>query len=321
MEDIVQGKSILVTGGTGSLGLALAAHLKSAARVRIFSRDEKKQLDMKGLYPDFEYILGDVRDLPTVRNAVRDMDLVIHAASLKYVDISELQPNAYVSTNVIGTQNILAAVLEERMVSHCVGISTDKACQPFNTYGLTKSILEKLFLEAHANRGEKIRTVFNVARYGNVVGTRGSVVPRWAAMRLKNEPLPLTDPEMTRFFFTLEEAVDLIRFAFMSESGVIVSKKMSACTLGMLAEVMATNGVVVSGRRPGEKTHEMLLSPEEMSRSFEVGDKFVFEPFGLVKQHYARSYTSDRAPQLTEEDLHGLLNEYLDVSRYIENKL
>lgn len=325
-DELVTNKRVLVTGGTGSLGWALAPCLVGAkAKVKIFTRDEKKQLDMRSEFPDFEYILGDIRDPVAVRHAVRDVQIVIHGASLKYVDVSEQQPGVYISTNVVGTQNLLAAVFDEKTVEICIGISSDKACNPINTYGMTKALLEKLFLEAHSQGGNKICTVFTIARYGNVLATRGSVVLRWAQLRKLKLPLQVTDPGMTRFLFTLDEAIELIGKAGRTSSGLIVSQAMRACTLGQLANIMSVNGVEVVGRRPGEKLHESLLSEMEMAKTWRVGDYFYYNPLNLKSpvmtspgnlaneyMYYGGSaYTSDIAPMLSDAELTKLVEDYL----------
>jgi UDP-N-acetylglucosamine 4,6-dehydratase len=304
---------VLITGGTGSLGVALAKWLlPRVAHVRIFSRDEKKQYDMRQSLPACEYLLGDVRDFSAVLDAVQGMDVVVHAASLKYIDVGERQPLEYVQTNVVGTMNVLAAALRptsavERL-RHVVGISTDKAPVPVNVYGITKFLLERLFLEAHARRrppGSPMR--FTVARYGNVLGTRGSVIPFWAAKRKINERLPITNPWMTRFFFSLEDAVRLIEVALTVKSGLIVSQRMSAATMHDLAEVMQTAGTVVVGERAGEKLHELLLTESEMARVQRSGDVFVLDPEAAPTNGGLEAYTSDRAPRLSQGELRALL--------------
>lgn len=320
MKSITPGERVLVTGGTGSLGHALTERLlATGAKVRIFSRDEKKQYDMAKLYPECEYHLGDIRDAGTLRDAVRDVDVVIHGASLKYVNISELQPLEYVQTNIDGTINLMQAVLDERRVRSCVGISSDKACLPVNTYGLTKAVLEKLMLEGTKRQGDFPTTVFNVARYGNVLGTRGSVVPFWREKLAQGVPLPITNPEMTRFFFTLDEATDLIDFCLLQEEGLIISKRMNACSLADLAAAMEDDhGHVIVGQRPGEKLHEQLLSEDEMARTSLVlddsGDHFwVFDPSGKrvdwdESTTEISEYNSQNAPQLTVPEIQELLS-------------
>lgn len=311
---MLQNKRILITGGTGSLGYALAERMTNdGAAVTIYSRDEKKQYDMAKLFPDCRYLLGDVRDYASIRDAVRGMDWVVHGASLKYVNISELQPAEYVTTNINGTLNLVNEILEEETVERCVGISTDKACLPVNTYGLTKAILEKLILEGNTRQGPKGITKFNVARYGNVIGTRGSVVPFWQERREAGLTLPVTNPYMTRFFFTLDEAVDLIYENLDAEAGVIISKMMKGVKLGNLARVMAGDSEVENvGERPGEKHHELLLSSDEMARTIRKGDYFFFYPnMPSTDQSGAPAYSSNSAVEITDEELKVLIQDYL----------
>lgn len=308
-------KKVLITGGTGSLGYALTDRFaKEGASIVIFSRDEKKQYDMKKVYPNCKYVLGDVRDYHAVRDAVRGVDIVIHGASLKYVNISELQPSEYVTTNVVGTLNVINAVLDEKTVEKCVGISTDKACLPVNAYGLTKALLEKIMLEANHRQGDDGKTIFNVARYGNVIGTRGSVIPFWKERRDAGLSLPITNPDMTRFFFTLDEAVDLILYCLNADSGLIISKAMKGVTLAKLAEVMKGNSVVeIVGERPGEKHDEMLLSSDEIMRSYEDSGMLVYNPSlsPSLNANYPHGYSSKDAEEMTEDELKNILKEYL----------
>ncbi len=312
MDALHDYERVLITGGTGSLGYALTERILSVgSTIRIFSRDEKKQYDMKKQYPECEYMLGDIRDSAAVRDALRDVQAVIHGASLKYVNISELQPAEYVSTNITGTLNLVDAALTTPGLRRVVGISSDKACLPVNTYGLTKAVLEKLILEGNSRQGTNRDITFNVARYGNVVGTRGSVVPFWAEKRDAGEALPITNPDMTRFFFTLEEAVDLINYSLKALPGVVLSKKMSACTLGDLAAVMSgPAGVSVVGERPGEKRHEQLLSRDEMSRTELDGEIFVYDPLA-PPTYYEPAYSSNVARGLSTDELRNLIQEWL----------
>lgn len=308
-------KKVLITGGTGSLGYALTERFtKEGASIVIFSRDEKKQYDMKKVYPNCKYVLGDVRDYNAVRDSVRGVDIVIHGASLKYVNISELQPSEYVTTNVVGTLNVINAVLDEKTVEKCVGISTDKACLPVNAYGLTKALLEKIMLEANHRQGDAGKTIFNVARYGNVIGTRGSVIPFWKERRDAGLSLPITNPDMTRFFFTLDEAVDLILYCLNSDSGLIISKAMKGVTLAKLAEVMKGNSSIeIVGERPGEKHDEMLLSADEIMKSYEDSGMLVYNPSmpPVLNANYPYGYSSKDAEEMTEDELRSILKEYL----------
>jgi UDP-N-acetylglucosamine 4,6-dehydratase len=309
MEFVNGSERVLITGGTGSLGQVLTARcLEAGAKVRIFARDEKKQYDMSREFPDAEYVLGDIRDAAVVRDVVRDVDVVIHGASLKYVNISEIQPTEYVKTNVLGTINLMDAIVAEGGIRRAVGISSDKACLPVNAYGMTKALLEKLMLEGSRRMGEDHDTVFTVARYGNVLGTRGSVVPFWRERVANGLTVPVTNPEMTRFFFTIQEATDLIDLCLMSDNGLIVSKRMNACTLADLAEVMrGDSSVEVVGERPGEKHHEQLLSYDEMSRTTQQGDFFLYAPDVPMFQD-GQEFTSENAPRLSQAEISELLD-------------
>lgn len=308
MLGVQTGDRVLVTGGTGSLGHALTGHLLAAgASVRIFSRDEKKQYDMARAFPACQFRLGDVRDPAAVRDAVRDIDIVVHGASLKYVNLGEQQPYEYVATNIGGTVHLLDAVLARSEVRRCVGISSDKACAPINTYGMTKAVLERLTTEANVRQGSTGPTVFTTARYGNVAGTRGSVIPFWRDRLAAGLSLPVTDPAMTRFFFTLDEAVELIDRALCAPAGMVVSKRMNACTIADLAEVMADgHPIEIVGTRPGEKIHETLLTSLEMAKTKLDGDVFIYDP-AATPNGTADPFTSDVAPRLDQEAIAELL--------------
>lgn len=302
-------ETVLITGGTGSLGTALIPRVIAAGaqEVRVLSRDEVKQAALKVVYPDVRFILGDVRDLHACYEAVSGASVVIHAASLKYVDLSEQQPTEYALTNVLGTIHMIRAALHEG-VRIMVGISTDKACCPINTYGMTKGLLEKLFVESHTRRTSHDVTDFVVCRYGNVLGSRGSVILKWQQARLNGDPLLVTDPTMTRFFFTLDDAVGLIEKALVLPSGLILSKAMPATTLEDLAEVMQGDaGIKVVGRRLGEKPHEDLLATHEMPRVSQDGDFFLYNPLGAPCGDVPLPpYTSAMARRLTREELLSL---------------
>lgn len=311
MKFVEGSERVLITGGTGSLGQVLTERiLEAGAKVRVFARDEKKQYDMGREFPDAEYVLGDIRDAAAVRDVVRDVDVVIHGASSKYVNVSEAQPTEYVKTNVLGTINLMDAIVAEGSIRRAVGISSDKACLPVNTYGMTKALLEKLMLEGSRRMGETHDTIFNVARYGNVLGTRGSVIPFWRDRVQKGLSVPITNPGMTRFFFTVQEATDLIDLCLRSDSGVVMSKRMNACTLADLAEVVRGDSLTeIVGERPGEKHHEQLLSADEMSRTFlNRGGFYEYvpdsEPFDLG----ANEFTSENAPQLGQDEIRELLD-------------
>jgi UDP-glucose 4-epimerase len=314
MNAITKGERVLVTGGSGSLGSALIPRLLEAgAQVRVLSRDDQKQTDLRRTWPDVECWIGDVRDAARVADAMRGVETVIHAASLKLVPEGERQPTEYALTNVLGTANVLAAARFHESVRRCVGISTDKCVAAVNVYGHTKALLERFFIESSAMTFYPEKS-FTVARYGNVVASRGSVIPYWSAQRKRGEALHVTDPAMTRFMFTMAAAIALVDVALEAPSGTIVAQPMPACTLGQLARIMSPPeqcSYEVVGRRPGEKIHEELLTAEEMSRTVFAGGHFYYGPRGSVQPGEPTAYTSYHAPRLTDNQLRDLIEEWL----------
>ena len=308
-ETIASSDRVLVTGGTGTLGTALIpALLERGSRVRVLSRDETKQNVLAWQYPMVEWMLGDVRDPKACADAVRDMDVVLHAASLKYVDVSERQPSEYIITNTVGTLNLINAILANGGVRRVIGVSTDKAAAALSTYGLTKALLEKLFIEAHAYRRGSIPTIFTVCRYGNVIGSRGSVVLKWQELTQKGVRIQVTDPSMTRFFFTIDDALRLIDYALWTRrGGIVVAQAMPSTTLGELAAVWGEYDVI--GMRPGEKPHEDLLTEHEMPRVTMDSGLFIYAPLApptpLAERPFT-SYTSASARRLTRDELETL---------------
>lgn len=292
MQNVSAGEKVLVTGGTGTLGGALVPTLLTAGcSVTVLSRDENKQGELAKVWPGVKWILGDVRDATVCRDAVRGQDLVIHAASLKYVDRSEVETGAYASVNVGGTAAILDACLSEPSVRRVVGISTDKACDPINAYGMTKALLEKMFMEAHHRRRSADGAQYTVCRYGNVIGSRGSVVLKWQAAR-NGGRIMVTDPEMTRFFFTVTDAVNLIDTTIAEPGGAIVSFAMPSARLGDLAALWSPDYEVL-GPRPGEKTHEGLISEREMPfTSLNQEGVFILRTTGVKQSQAAQSETA-----------------------------
>jgi UDP-N-acetylglucosamine 4,6-dehydratase len=268
--NVVSGKTVVITGGTGSFGNALVRHLLALepgpARVCILSRDELKQAEMRQRLVDdhrLRWFLGDVRDLARLKMAFYGADVVVHAAALKRVDACEADPFEAVKTNIFGTQNVIEAALENE-VKRVVVLSTDKACAPVNLYGATKACVEKLVVAANAYRGRHA-TRFAVVRYGNVAGTRGSVIPLWRAAVAAGEPIILTDPLATRFWFTLAGAVDLVMWTLNEMAGgELVVPRLSSFKLVDLAEAMAP-GLPrrVNGHRLGDKRHESMVSEDE----------------------------------------------------------
>lgn len=246
----------LITGGTGSLGEGLLSRLKGED-ITVLSRSEKGQIPLKAKYPNVKFILGDVRDYRVVRDAVKDIDIVIHAAGFKFLDLAETQTRECVLTNVVGSLNIVDAVKDVGTVKKCLGISTDKVPYARNAYGASKHLMEKLFREAN---GE---TKFSCVRYGNVLGTTGSVHTIWARQVKEGKPITVTDQRMRRFFFSLDEAVDLVMYAVKNmKGGEVFCKKMESYSLYEMAKEISDN-VEIIGLRPGEKLFETLIADYE----------------------------------------------------------
>ncbi|PID05899.1 MULTISPECIES: polysaccharide biosynthesis protein [unclassified Sporosarcina] len=266
-----KGKTLLITGGTGSFGNAVMERFlhTDVKEIRIFSRDEKKQDDMRKIYNNdkLKFYLGDVRDLASVKYAMNDVDYVFHAAALKQVPSCEFFPMEAVKTNVIGTENVLNASIEYG-VKKVICLSTDKAAYPINAMGISKAMMEKVFV-AKAKTVSPEKTLICGTRYGNVMASRGSVIPLFVEQVKAGKPLTVTDPYMTRFLMSLEEAVELVVFAFKNaEAGDIMVQKSPASTIEDLAQAVkeifnADNEVKLIGTRHGEKLYETLLTREE----------------------------------------------------------
>ncbi|WP_066055711.1 polysaccharide biosynthesis protein [Robertmurraya korlensis] len=264
-------KTLLITGGTGSFGNAVMKRFLDTdiKEVRIFSRDEKKQDDMRKLYKNdkLRFYIGDVRDSSSVKNAMHGVDYVFHAAALKQVPSCEFFPMEAVKTNVIGTENVLNAAIEGG-IEKVICLSTDKAAYPINAMGISKAMMEKVFV-AKANTVDPSRTLICGTRYGNVMASRGSVIPLFIDQIKSGKSLTVTDPNMTRFLMSLEEAVELVVFAFENaEAGDIMVQKAPASTIGDLAQALkelfnVENEIKVIGTRHGEKLYETLLTREE----------------------------------------------------------
>ena len=277
-------KVLLITGGTGSFGHTVLEHfIKSDIReIRIFSRDEKKQDDMRHelqartpeLSDKVQFYIGDVRDISSVRNAIHGVDYIFHAAALKQVPSCEFFPIEAVKTNVLGTENVLVAAIEEG-VKTVICLSTDKAAYPVNAMGTSKAMMEKVIVAKSRNT---IKTKICCTRYGNVLCSRGSVVPLWIDQIKEGKPITLTAPDMTRFVMSLPEAVDLVLFAFENgEAGDILVQKAPACTIETLAKATTEifdpgHDIQVIGIRHGEKMYETLLTNEECASAIDLGD-------------------------------------------------
>ncbi len=280
MSSPFSGKTLMITGGTGSFGEAVLKRFLDTdiAEIRIFSRDEKKQDDMRHRYQNskIKYFIGDVRDLSSVKNALYGVDYLFHAAALKQVPSCEFFPIEAVKTNVLGTDNVLTACIEAG-VKKVICLSTDKAAYPVNAMGTSKAMMEKVFV-AKARTVSPERTLICGTRYGNVMCSRGSVIPLFIDQIRADRSLTVTHPDMTRFIMSLEEAVELVLFAFEhAHSGDILVKKAPACTIGVLAQAVkevfhADNPVRVIGIRHGEKMYETLLTNEECVHAVDMGD-------------------------------------------------
>ncbi|GAB5558168.1 MAG: polysaccharide biosynthesis protein [Schleiferiaceae bacterium] len=274
-------KTLLITGGTGSFGHAvLDKYLQDDdfSEIRIFSRDEKKQDDMRHQLqsPKVKFYIGDVRDMDSLQYAMENVDYIFHAAALKQVPSCEFYPIEAVKTNVLGTENVLNSAIRNK-VEKVICLSTDKAAYPINAMGISKAMMEKV---AVAKSRVAHSTTITSTRYGNVMASRGSVIPLFIKQIKEGNPLTITNPEMTRFMMSLEQAVDLVMFSFdKGRSGDLFVQKAPAATIGQLAEVMldifnASNEIKVIGTRHGEKLYETLLTAEERVKSEDLGDYF-----------------------------------------------
>ena len=279
-------KSILITGGTGSFGKTIVKKLLTTdvSEIRILSRDEKKQNDMRDKISDerAQFIIGDVRDLDSVSDSMRGVNYIFHAAALKQVPSCEFYPIEAVKTNIIGAENILkASIINE--VEKVVVLSTDKAVYPINAMGISKAMMEKLMLSKFL-LNKRGRTIFSATRYGNVLFSRGSVVPLFVDQILSKKELTITDPNMTRFLMTLSQSVELVFYAFQnSESGNIFVQKSPSCTIENLAKALGIifnyePRIKIIGTRHGEKLYESLLSREEMARAIDQGNFYKIPP-------------------------------------------
>lgn len=279
-ESIFNGKTLLITGGTGSFGNAVLKRFLDTdiKEIRIFSRDEKKQDDMRHAYNNdkIKYYIGDVRNLQSIKNAMYGVDYVFHAAALKQVPSCEFFPLEAVYTNVIGTDNVLTACIECG-VKKVICLSTDKAAYPVNAMGTSKAMMEKVFV-AKSRTVSPDKTLICGTRYGNVMCSRGSVIPLFIEQIKAGQPLTVTEPSMTRFIMSLEEAVELVIFAFEhAESGDIMVQKAPSCTIETLAQAVkelfhADNPIKIIGIRHGEKMYETLLTNEECAHAIDMGN-------------------------------------------------
>ena len=307
----INDKTLLITGGTGSFGTAVLnrfLHTDHFKEIRIFSRDEKKQDDMRNLYRNdkIKYYIGDVRDYTSVEPATRGVDYIFHAAALKQVPSCEFFPMQAVKTNVEGTQNVIRAAAYNK-VQKVICLSTDKAAYPINAMGISKAMMEKV---AVAESRSLTETVVCLTRYGNVMASRGSVIPLFLNQIQKGEPITITDPNMSRFFMSLEDAVDLVLFAFENANpGDLFVNKAPAGTIGDLAKaIMELSGkevpVKVIGTRHGEKLYETLCTREEMLHAEDMGD-FYRIPADNRDLNYAKYFSEGEKDISRIEDYHS----------------
>jgi UDP-N-acetylglucosamine 4,6-dehydratase/5-epimerase len=310
----IRGSTFLITGGTGSFGHRVARHLLDLgpAEIRIFSRDEKKQWEMAQAYPGLRYMIGDVRDRRRLAEAMRGVDLVFHAAALKQVPSCEVAPAEAVKTNTIGTLNVCEAATAAgvRMV---VALSTDKAVKPVNAMGMSKALMEKIVCSQNSHAASPI---FCCVRYGNVMGSRGSVIPLFMKQIKRREPLTVTAPQMTRFMLTLDDSVDLVVRAMQSaQGGEIFVRRAPASTVQDLANAMrlryselgGQHPITTTGIRPGEKIHEVLVNEYEIQRAVSDDHIFVIHPeYRPVTPDtpvpLGEEYTSENTTRLSDPD-------------------
>ncbi|NYT39235.1 polysaccharide biosynthesis protein [Sphingomonas sp. R-74633] len=330
------GKSLLITGGTGSFGNAVLRRFVDSdlAEIRIFSRDEKKQDDMRKHFNNskLKFYIGDVRDYRSVAHAVRGVDFIFHAAALKQVPSCEFHPIEAVKTNVLGTENVLEAAIANA-VKRVVCLSTDKAVYPINAMGISKAMMEKVMVASSRNL-EGTGTVICGTRYGNVMASRGSVIPLFVDQIRNGKPITITDKSMTRFMMTLDDAVELVLYAFQNgRNGDIFVQKAPAATVDTLAQALREmlgkkeHPIRVIGTRHGEKLHESLLSREEMAQAEDLGDYYRVPPDGrdlnyekFVEQGEARlgqgeEYNSHNTHQLDVAGMKALLAKLTFIQR------
>ena len=333
----LKNKSILITGGTGSLGKALTKHIldnyPKVKKVVIFSRDEQKQFQMSqdfpsSQYPQIRFFIGDVRDKDRLVRAFQHIDYVIHAAAMKHVHIAEYNPGECIKTNIGGAENIVEASLQSN-VKRVVALSTDKACAPINLYGATKLTSDKLFIAANNIKGEK-QIRFSVVRYGNVMGSNGSVIPFFINKKKQNNSLPITDPNMTRFNISLQGGVSMVMHALEHAwGGELFVPKIPSYKIMDVAEAIGPNcSKPIVGIRPGEKVHEEMITPSDSFYTYDLGKYYTILPathmwdldeylstFKAKKVPSGFSYNSGENKEWeTVESLRALIKKHVDDS-------
>ena len=324
-SSVLDNKNILITGGTGSFGHQMIIELMQykPKLIRIFSRDEDKQHSLRqellesSILEKIQFVIGDVRDYDRMYSVTKDMDIIFHAAALKQVPSVEAHPYEAVKTNIVGAYNVVTAAVA-RKVSKVIAVSTDKAVKPVNAMGMTKALQEKLILSDEIT---KDKTTFCCVRYGNVLGSRGSVIPLWDKRLEQNKPLPITHPDMTRFVLTLSQAIDLVFYSLKNgKGGEIFVKKAPATKMVTLARAYAelktgkkNYPLEYIGIRAGEKIDEVLVSEEEMRRVSEKKDHFVIKRESILDKNYLKKstklteYGSGTITPLNVEELKSLM--------------
>jgi len=348
MDNQFRGKNILVTGGTGSIGSNIVAKLlrHQPEVIRILSNDENAMFELQqelGFAHNIRYLVGDIRDKDRLLRATKDVDIVFHAAALKHVPLCEYNPFEAVKTNIIGTQNLIEASIENN-IEKFIGISTDKAASPTSVMGSTKLLMERLILSAFFHKGNK-RTKFCSVRFGNVLGSRGSVIPLFIKQVSKGLPLTLTDPEMTRFFMTIDQAVELIfKASYLMKGQEIFILKMPAIKIQDLAsaviEIIKDKNhlsheisVKIIGKRAGEKQHEGLMTAAEAEKALERSDMFIIKPnlepnifYNFNSKSYPDSrpveikdHTSQNQPTISKDEIKYMLLSIPELDFIIKN--
>ena len=340
MREVFKNKKILITGGTGSFGKAVIEKYINTDinEIRIFSRDEKKQNDLRIKYQDekIKFYIGDVREFESINAASVDVDYIFCAAALKQVPSCEFYPMEAVKTNIIGIDNTIKAAINNHVKS-CVVLSTDKAVSPINAMGISKALSEKVAI-AKSRGLDNSQTIISITRYGNVMASRGSVIPLFVNQIKNNQPITVTDLEMTRFMMSLEDAIDLVVFAFQNaKQGDIFVQKAPACTIQNLVKSLkiifkSKSSVKLIGTRHGEKKHEVLLNREEVFNSIEM-DKFFRVPLdqrGLNYENYfdvgekplstRQDYASNNTKMLTVDEMVSLLLKLDFIQFQLESK-
>ena len=331
-------KVLLITGGTGSFGNAVLRNFLNTdiKEIRIFSRDEKKQDDMRKVYnhDKLKFYLGDVRDINSLDDAIKGVDYIFHAAALKQVPSCEFYPMQAVQTNVVGTENVLNIAIKHK-VKNVIVLSTDKAVYPINAMGISKAMMEKVAVSKSRNMNDN-ETVICCTRYGNVMASRGSVIPLFIEQIRNNKDITITDPNMTRFMMSLDDAVDLVMFAFKNgQNGDIFVQKAPAATVGLLANTLknmlnrTAHNIRVIGTRHGEKLYETLLTREEMVHAKDMGNYFripadnrdlnyekYFEEGEVITE--ITDYHSHNTIQLNEEELKNMLLNLTEIKEELK---